>query len=86
MIQVPHIYAEWVQVLKIFKNKSNDSEVLNAMSQGTIINHYQSGHALPNGMEKARVLAMRGGYDCIEVYTDCCRAISSNGAVSVITG
>ena len=52
----------------------------------TIINHYQSGHALPNGMEKARVLAMRGGYDCIEVYTDCCRAISSNGAVSVITG
>ena len=51
-----------------------------------IINHYQSGHALPNGMEKARVLAMRGGYDCIEVYTDCCRAISSNGAVSVITG
>lgn len=51
-----------------------------------IINHYQSGHALPNGMEKARVLAMRGGYDCIEVYTDCCRAISSNGAVSVIVG
>ena len=43
MIQVPHIYAEWVQVLEIFKNKSNDSEVLNAMRQGTI--DWQSGVA-----------------------------------------
>lgn len=30
-------------------------------------------------------LAMCGGYDFIEVYVDCCRAISSTGAVSVVS-
>ena len=51
---------------------------------GGIIEHYQSGQTLPNGLEKARSIAMRGGYDFIEVYTDCCRAVSSNGQVAVI--
>ena len=51
---------------------------------GEIIEHYKAGHALPGGMEKARAIAMRGGYDFIEVYVDCCRAISGNGSVSVI--
>ena len=51
---------------------------------GGIIEHYKAGHALPGGMEKARAIAMRGGYDFIEVYVDCCRAISGNGSVSVI--
>ena len=51
---------------------------------GQIIEHYQSGQMLPNGMEKARSIALRGGYDFIEVYIDCCRAVSSSGAVSVI--
>lgn len=52
---------------------------------GGIIEHYKAGHPLPNGLEKARNIAMRGGYDFIEVYVDCCRAISSTGAVSVIS-
>lgn len=52
---------------------------------GQIIEHYQSGHALPGGLEKARSIAMRGGYDFIEVYVDCCRAVSANGSVSVIS-
>lgn len=52
---------------------------------GGIIEHYQAGQALPNGLEKARSIALRGGYDFIEVYMDCCRAISSNGMVSVIS-
>ena len=51
---------------------------------GQIIEHYKSGQPLPGGLEKARSIAMRGGYDFIEVYVDCCRAISANGAVSVI--
>jgi hypothetical protein len=51
---------------------------------GGIIEHYKAGQALPNGLEKARNIAMRGGYNFIEVYVDCCRAISSNGSVSVI--
>lgn len=51
---------------------------------GGIIEHYKAGHTLPGGLEKARSIAMRGGYDFIEVYVDCCRAVSSTGAVSVI--
>lgn len=52
---------------------------------GQIIEHYKSGQTLPGGLEKARSIALRGGYDFIEVYIDCCRAISSNGSVSVIS-
>ena len=51
---------------------------------GEIIEHYTTGHPLPNGMEKARSLAMRGGYEFIEVYADCLRCIGSNGSVSYI--
>lgn len=51
---------------------------------GGIIEHYKTGQTLPNGLEKARGIAMRGGYDFIEVYVDCCRAISASGTVSVI--
>ena len=52
---------------------------------GQIIEHYKRGQVLPGGLEKARSIAMRGGYDFIEVYTDCCRAISASGTVSVIS-
>lgn len=53
---------------------------------GQIIEHYKAGHPLPCGLEKARSIALRGGYDFIEVYADCCRCVSSTGAVSVISG
>lgn len=52
---------------------------------GQIIEHYKKGEPLPGGLEKARNIALRGGYSFIEVYVDCCRAISSNGTVSVIS-
>lgn len=51
---------------------------------GEIIEHYTSGQKLPGGLEKARAIAMRGGYEFIEVYVDCCRAIGAGGIVSVI--
>lgn len=51
---------------------------------GSIVQHYKEGQTLPNGLEKARGIAMRGGYCFIEVYADCYRAIDSNGYVSVI--
>ena len=51
---------------------------------GEIIEHYKRGETLPGGFDKAKSIALHGGYDFIEVYTDCCRAISSNGSVSVI--
>ena len=53
---------------------------------GQIIEHYKSGQTLPGGLEKARSIALRGGYDFIEVYVDCCRCVSATGAVSVVTG
>lgn len=51
---------------------------------GGIIEHYKVGQPLPNGLEKARGIALRGGYEFIEVYTDCCRAVDAFGNVAVI--
>lgn len=51
---------------------------------GSIVEHYKRGEAMPNGLERARGIALCGSYDFVEVYVDCCRAVSSTGAVSVI--
>ena len=53
---------------------------------GQIIELYKQGEALPGGPEKARVLAMHGGYGAIEGYSNRCRATGANGSVSVIGG
>lgn len=52
---------------------------------GQIIEHYKAGQSLPGGLEKARAIALRGGYDFIEVYVDCCRCVSATGSVSVVS-
>lgn len=69
-------------VSKCYLGKPYEAHTLDVT--GGIIEHYKAGNPLPGGMEKARSIAIRGGYDFIEVYVDCCRAISSNGTVSVI--
>ena len=51
---------------------------------GEIIEHFKAGQPMTGGLEKARSIAMRGGYEFIEVYVDCCRCVSSNGTVSVV--
>ncbi len=51
---------------------------------GKIIQHFKKGEPLLHGMEKARGIAIRGGYAFIEVYAECCRAVSEDGTVSVI--
>ncbi|WP_029545858.1 hypothetical protein [Selenomonas sp. AB3002] len=51
---------------------------------GNIIEHYKTGEELPQGLERVRGIAIHGGYEYIEVYTDCCRAISADGTVSLI--
>ena len=43
MIPAPHTYAEWVNVLEIFKARTDDFEVLEAMQNGTI--EWQAGVA-----------------------------------------
>ncbi len=53
---------------------------------GEIIQHFQTGETLPGGLEKARGIAMHGNYEFIEVYSDCCRCVSSTGMVSVVYG
>lgn len=52
---------------------------------GQIIEHYIRGRSLPAELEKARSIAAQGSYAFIEVYTDCCRAVSFNGTVSVFS-
>lgn len=51
---------------------------------GGIIEHYKLGERLPGGLEKARSLALNGGYAFVEVYADCCRAVDEAGNVSVV--
>lgn len=43
MINAPQTYAEWVKILTLLKNKSDDTEVLKAMKSGTL--EWQSGVA-----------------------------------------
>ncbi len=69
-------------VAKCYLGAPYEAHTLNLV--GEIIEHYKRGETLPNGLDKAKSIAIHGGYDFIEVYTDCCRAISSNGSVSVI--
>ena len=59
-------------------------EVHTLSLQGSIIEHYVGGAPLPGRLEAARSIAMSGSYDFIEVYSDCLRAVSPSGAVSVI--
>jgi hypothetical protein len=51
---------------------------------GNIVEHYESGRAMPSLFERARALALHSSYAFIEVYPDVLRAISANGSVSVI--
>ena len=69
-------------VAKCYLGDSYEAHTLDFI--GESIEHYKRGETLPKGLDKAKSIAIHGGYDFIEVYTDCCRAISSNGAVSVI--
>ena len=43
MISIPENYSEWVKILELLKNKSDDVEVLNVMKAGKI--EWQSGVA-----------------------------------------
>ena len=36
MITTPHTYSEWVTVLTVLKNKTDDEEVIKKMKAGTV--------------------------------------------------
>lgn len=64
----------------------NEYEVHMVDFTGRIIQHFKKKEPMPNGMEKARPLAMDEHYAIIEVYTHCLRAIDEDGNVAVIEG
>lgn len=51
---------------------------------GQIIQHFKKNEVMPNGMEKARLIALDEHYAIIEVYTHCMRAIDGDGNVFLI--
>ena len=58
---------------------------MNTLSMdGSIIRHYKSFESLPPLLERARGLAIHGGYVFIEVYRDCLRAVKNDGTISVV--
>lgn len=50
---------------------------------GNIVVHYKRNEDMPGLLNRARSLALHGGYDFIEVYIDCLRAVKSDGTVTV---
>jgi hypothetical protein len=52
---------------------------------GGIIKHYRVSEGLPPLMEKARSIAIHGGYAFIEVYADSIRPVKEDGSVSVVS-
>jgi hypothetical protein len=83
--EFPEIELEGVMLGIVSKCYLGDNYEVHTLGVGgNIIEHFRQGQALNGGMEKARVIAIRGGYEFIEVYVECCRAVSSNGSVSVI--
>lgn len=50
---------------------------------GDIVDHYKKSEKLPNSLDRARGLALHGGYAFVEVYTNSLRAIKADGSVTV---
>ncbi|HTW84275.1 MAG TPA: hypothetical protein VMD91_09430 [Candidatus Sulfotelmatobacter sp.] len=51
---------------------------------GQIITHYKRGQGLPDGLERARSLALHPDYAFVEVYADELRPVRADGAVTVV--
>ncbi|WP_243390899.1 hypothetical protein [Paenibacillus sp. GM2FR] len=62
----------------------NPYEVHSLDTRLQILDHYKRGEIVPNGMEKARRLAMHPSYAYIEVYMNMIAAVSLSGEVSMI--
>ncbi len=75
MVLIPHTYSEWVTILEIFKSKSDDMEVLDAMKQGTI--EWQSGVAERFAKRLIDSINYRMKTACKKLQNDLVRARSS---------
>ena len=74
----PYIPFGKLTVIQGDPGEGKSTFVLNLLSLLT------KGHPMPDGLESARSIAIRGGYEFIEVYHDCFRCVSSNGSVAVV--
>ncbi len=81
LIEIPGDFLGYISKCYL----GEDFQVHTVDFTGEIIEHFRSKDTLPPGMERARGLAMDDHYMLIEVYTQCLRAITENGDVSVIT-
>lgn len=83
--EFPEIEVEGVLLGIVSKCYLGDPyEVHSVDFAGAIVKHYKRGEPLPGALERARSLALCGSYAFVEVYLDCCRAVSLAGTVSVI--
>jgi len=83
--ELPEITIEQLPigiVAKCYLEPPHDVHCLDAA--GSIIKHYKSHESMPPILEKARGLALHGGYAFIEVYRDCLRAVKSDGNITVV--
>lgn len=79
MIRVPHTYAEWAEVLKAYKDKTNDQDVLKAMQKGTL--EWQSGVAERFTEKYLNATNNRLNMAADKFQRDYSRAAGSEGAV-----
>lgn len=79
MIPAPHTYSEWVNVLEILRNKTNDVDALEAMKAGTI--EWQSGVAERFSKKLIDAINVRMNTASDKFQTDLSRARGQEGAI-----
>jgi hypothetical protein len=83
--ELPEITIEQLPIGFIAKCYLEPPHEVHCLSMdGEIIKHYKSHESLPPLLERARSLAIHGGYAFIEVYHDCLRAVKNDGSISVV--
>lgn len=79
MIPAPHTYSEWVNVLEVLRNKTNDVDALEAMKAGTI--EWQSGVAERFSKKLIDAINVRMNTASDKFQTDLSRARGQEGAI-----
>lgn len=68
-------------VAKCYLGNPYDVHTLDLM--GNIVVHYKMSENMPEMLNRARSLALHGGYEFVEVYMNCLRAIKEDGTVTL---
>ena len=79
MIAVPKTYAQWVEVLDVFKSKTDDTAAVSAMKAGSI--EWQSGVAERFSKRLIDAVNKRMNAASDKFQTDMNRAGGSEGAI-----